>query len=90
MMALVTQSLKVKMGQLSSYMSNNLQVSEEFLEEEELQLGQTRPKPKKKKNGGPYPAQTKKKRRDEVFKLHFDYGYSARKLQTCSKLTETQ
>ncbi len=35
------------------------------------------PKPKK---GGPYPTQAKKLRRDEVFKLHFDYGYSARKI----------
>jgi hypothetical protein len=48
----------------------DLQVSEEFLAQE--QLGQTMPKSKKKK-GGPYPAQAKKLRRDEVFKLHFDY-----------------
>ena len=66
-------------------MSDNLQVSEEFLEEEAIQLGQTMPKPKKK-NGGPYPAQTKKKRRDEVFKLHFDYGYSARRIADMLKI----
>ena len=36
--------------------------------------------PKSKKNGGPYPTHIKKTRRDEVFRLHFDYGYSARKI----------
>ena len=53
-------------------------VSKEFLAQEK-QLGQTMPK-SKKKMGGPYPAQIKKTRRDEVFRLHFDYGYSARKI----------
>jgi hypothetical protein len=40
----------------------DLQVSEEFLAQE--QLGQTMPKSKK---GGPYPAQAKKLRRNEEF-----------------------
>ena len=30
-----------------------------------------------KKKGGPYTKQQQEKRRDEVFKLHFEYGYSA-------------
>jgi len=32
------------------------------------------------KKGGPYPKSEKMKRREEVYKLHFDYGYSARKI----------
>ncbi len=59
---------------------SDLQVSKEFLAEE---LGQTMPKPKK---GGPYPTHAKKSRRDEVFKLHFDYGYSARKIADIMKV----
>lgn len=39
----------------------------------------------KSKKGGPYPTQAKKIRRDEVFKLHFDYGYSARKTADMTK-----
>jgi transposase len=31
----------------------------------------------KSKKGGPYTKQEQEKRRDEVFKLHFEYGYSA-------------
>jgi len=33
-----------------------------------------------KKMGGPYPKSEQRKRREEVYKLHFDYGYSARKI----------
>jgi len=62
-------------------MSEDLQVSKEFLEE---QLCQTMPK--SKKEGGPYPKSQKKIRRDEVFKLHFDYGYSARKIADIMKI----
>jgi hypothetical protein len=62
-------------------MSENLHVSKEFLEG---QLGQTMPK--SEKNGGPYPIQAKKARRDEVFRLHFDYGYSARKIAEIIKI----
>lgn len=65
-------------------MSDNIQVSKEFLAQEEQKLGQTMPK--LKKNGGPYPTQAKKLRRDEVFKLHFDYGYSARKISDMIKI----
>ena len=42
--------------------------------------------PKSEKNGGPYPIQAKKTRRDEVFRLHFDYGYSARKIADMLKI----
>lgn len=65
------------------------QISKEFLVQEkgegkQQQLGQTMPKPEK--NGGPYPMQDKKTRRDEVFRLHFDYGYSARKIAEMLKI----
>lgn len=32
------------------------------------------------KNGGPYTKDEQRKRRDEVHRLHFEYGYSARKI----------
>ena len=35
---------------------------------------------KNKKNGGPYTKNNKDKRRGEVYRLHFEYGYSARKI----------
>jgi len=66
---------------------NFFQVSKEFLaqeEEQHPQLGQTMPK--SEKNGGSYPIQAKKTRRDEVFRLHFDYGYSARKIADMLKI----
>ena len=69
-------------------MSDNLQVSKEFFAEEketkQHQLGQTMQK--SDKNGGPYPIQAKKTRLNEVFKLHFDYGYSARKIANMLKI----
>ena len=67
---------------------NQLHIPKEFLAaEKEAQLDQTIPKSSKnkKKMGGPYPAQVRKSRRDEVFKLHFDYGYSARKIAEMMK-----
>ena len=33
-----------------------------------------------KKKGGPYPKSERLKRVEEVYRLHFDYGYSARKI----------
>ena len=52
-----------------------LDVSSEFIEEQK-KLGQTKPKRK----GGRHTKQEKIKRQEEVHKLHFDYGYSARKI----------
>jgi len=54
------------------------EITSEFYQQ---QLCQTMPK-----KGGPYPQQYKKTRRDEVFKLHFDYGYSARKIAELMKI----
>jgi transposase len=40
----------------------------------------------KTKKGGPYTKQEQEKRRDEVFKLHFEYGYSARQISEVLKI----
>jgi len=39
-----------------------------------------------KKMGGPYPKSEQRKRREEVFRLHFDYGHSARKISEFLKI----
>ena len=39
-----------------------------------------------KKRGGRYTKDEKRKRRDEVYRLHFDYGYSARKISELMKI----
>jgi len=38
------------------------------------------------KKGGPYPKSEQRKRREEVYRLHFDYGYSARKIAEFLKI----
>ena len=38
------------------------------------------------KKGGPYSKQEQQKRRDEVFKLHFEYGYSATQIAEMLKI----
>ena len=38
------------------------------------------------KKGGPYTKQKQEKRRDEVFKLHFEYGYSAVEISKMMKI----
>ena len=40
----------------------------------------------KSKRGGPYTKQEQQKRRDEVFKLHFEYGYSATQISEMLKI----
>ncbi|MBN4046080.1 hypothetical protein JYT57_00180 [Nitrosarchaeum koreense] len=50
-------------------------ITPDFFEEEKL--CQTMPKSHKP---GPYTQSEKEKRRDEVYRLYFDYGYSARKI----------
>jgi hypothetical protein len=40
----------------------------------------------KSKNGGPYPKHEKIARRSEVYRLHFDYGYSGRKIADLMKI----
>ena len=55
-------------------MTNTFSISKEFIDENKL--GQTGPK----KKGGPYSAAETHFRRNEVYRLHFDYGYSGRKI----------
>jgi len=59
-------------------MSSNelLHVTDEFLE----QNSKNAKIKKHAKKGGPYSKNDKNKRRDEVYRLHFEYGYSARKI----------
>ena len=56
--------------------TNELQISKDFLKQNSKYAKTKRPK----KKGGPYSKNDKIVRRDEVYRLHFDYGYSARKI----------
>ena len=79
------QSL-IRIKNTAKFMSNELLVvSQEFLAEEE-KLCQTMPKPNKKKEGGPYSPHDKQIRRNEVYRYHFDYGYSARRIAELMKI----
>jgi len=65
-------------------MSSNdlLQVSDKFLKQNSKYA-----KIKKSvKKGGPYTRNDKDKRRDEVYRLHFEYSYSARKIAELMKV----
>ena len=53
---------------------DSLDVSSEFIESSKLS------KTKSKKKGGPYSKSETIKRQNEVYCLHFEYGYSARKI----------
>jgi len=56
------------------------EVSKEFWQENQ------KIKRKTPKKGGPYSKQDKEARRNEVYRLHFDYGYSARKISELMKV----
>ena len=59
-----------------------LHVSDEFLKQNSKHAKIKKPV----KKGGPYPRIDKDKRRDEVYRLHFEYGYSARKISELMKI----
>ena len=61
-----------------------LEVSKEFLEENMSNLSQFMPKDRRR---GPYSRQEKDSRRNEVYRLHFEYGYSARKISELMKVS---
>ena len=61
---------------------NELEVPLEFIEENQ-KLDQTRPILRK---GGPYSKKERQTRRNEVFKLHFEYGYSSRQIAEMMKI----
>jgi len=56
--------------------TNELQVPDEFLKENSEYVKIKKPA----KKGGPYSKNDKDKRMNEVYRLHFEYGYSARKI----------
>ena len=56
--------------------NNLLQVPDEFLEQNSDYAKMKRTS----KKGGPYSKNDKHKRMNEVYRLHFEYGYSARKI----------
>ncbi len=58
------------------------QITSDFLDENE-KLCQSMPKSHKP---GPYTKFEKETRRDEVYRLHFDYGYSSRKISKLMKI----
>ena len=63
---------------------SELEVSKEFLEENMSNLSQFMPKDRRR---GPYSRQEKDSRRNEVYRLHFEYGYSARKISELMKVS---
>ena len=63
--------------------SDVVEILPKFTKESSNQLCQTMPQPKR---GGPYTKDSKQKRREEVYRLHFDYGYSARKISDIMKI----
>jgi len=62
---------------------SEIEVSNDFLEENKKNLTQFSPRPKKP---GPYSTKEKESRRNEVYRLHFEYGYSARKIAELMKI----
>ena len=57
-----------------------IEVSQEFLNESMAYLHQSMPR------SGPYTKQNKEKRLAEVYRLHFDYGYSGRRISELMKV----
>ncbi|RDJ30998.1 MAG: hypothetical protein DWQ18_04635 [Crenarchaeota archaeon] len=62
---------------------SELDIPDEFIEENKNNLKFAISKIKR---SGPYPKNQKQKRRMEVHRLHFDYGYSARKIAEMMKV----
>ena len=63
---------------------SELSISEDFIKENKANLGQFAPKSHKP---GPYTKSRKEFRRNEVCRLHFEYGYSARKIADLMKIS---
>jgi len=56
---------------------DELNISSEFIQENQTSLEQFSPK---QRRSGPYIASEKEARRNQVYKLNFEYGYSAREI----------
>ena len=64
-------------------MENGLpQITEEFI----LENKNHNPQVNSQRRGGPYSKQQRDKRREEVYRLCFEYGYSARKISELMKI----
>ncbi len=59
-----------------------IDVTAEFIEQNK----RSNSKDMTKREGGPYPKAERDKRMQEVYKLHFEYGYSARKISELMKV----
>ena len=64
-------------------MNEELFFSQDFIEENKANLGQFMPKSRK---SGPYSKHDKVARRNEVYKLYFEYGYSGRRIAEMMKV----
>jgi predicted DNA-binding protein (UPF0251 family) len=62
---------------------NELEIPTEFIEENKANLVQFMPKSRRP---GPYSKKDKEARRNEVYRLCFEYGYSARKISDLMKV----
>jgi len=58
---------------------SEFETSPEFIESEKIHNTS-------KRKGGPYSKNEKSKRQDEVYRLHFEYGYSARKISELMRI----
>ncbi|MEM3065616.1 MAG: hypothetical protein QW177_09665 [Candidatus Nitrosotenuis sp.] len=58
-------------------------ISEDFIEENRANLGQFMPKSRRT---GPYSKKDREARRNEVYRLHFEGGYSARRIAEMMKI----
>ena len=63
------------------------EISSEFIAQNQNDLGQFMPKPHQR---GPYSKQELEQRRNEVYRLHFEYGYSARKITDMIRILSIQ
>ena len=58
-------------------------ITKQFLKDNQTSCKTTK---SRKKKGGPYSATDRQKRRNEVYRLHFEYGYSALKISELMKI----
>ncbi|MGI0058102.1 MAG: hypothetical protein ACREAK_12115 [Nitrosarchaeum sp.] len=64
-------------------MNEDIHIPQEFIDENKKNLCQFMPKSRRR---GPHSAAEKNSRRNEVYRLHFEYGYSARKIAELMKI----
>ncbi len=77
-------SVKISEKSKNTKSSELPKVSSEFLKDNQTRC-KTNSKSRKKK-GGPYSKTDRQVRRDEVHRLHFEYGYSALKISELMKI----